>query len=328
MFFCYAQNSDSLESSTAKGAVCDEAGQKAFRLSSWQAIQRRLSIHQGRALLGTTPYDLGWLKTEFYDRWKAKDKDYQVVNFPSYYNPKFPFKEYQRAYRTLPRWRFDLFYKGIFTRPAGLIYDCFLDVEHVITPFSIPNHWPRYRGLDFGGINTSAVYFAENPENPDLWYGYREYHAGNRTAKEHVEAMAAPTSGLPPEPGNPYRCVGGSKSEQQWRDEFAAAGLAIEAPDQPDVEVGITRVYGGIKTKKVVFFNTMKRTIDQLNSYSRVVDDSGSPTAEIEDKASYHELDGCRYILGWKFRENSGGWGDVQLPSPEETEYYSRAREY
>lgn len=303
--FGHAQNPDSLESMTAKAAWCDEAGQKAFRLGSWEAIQRRLSIYQGRALFTTTPYDLGWLKREIYDRWKSGDKDYEVINFASIYNPAFPKAEFERARRTLPKWRFDLFYRGIFTRPAGLIYDCFDEAVHTCVPFNIPHTWPRYRGLDFGGINTSAIFFAEDPLS-GMWYGYREYRAGNRTAREHVENMALG------EPGLPFKCVGGSKSEQQWRDEFAAAGFPVEAPDQPEVEVGITRVYGGIKTCKVKFFNSLRRTIDQLNSYSRELDDSGEPTVEIEDKESYHELDGCRYILGWKFRENSGGWRDVQ----------------
>lgn len=320
--FGHAQNPDSLESMTAKAAWCDEAGQKAFRLGSWEAIQRRLSIHEGRAFLTTTPYDLGWLKKEIYDRWVKGDKDYAVINFASNHNPSFPISEYERAKRTLPKWKFDLFYRGIFTKPAGLIYDCFDENLHTCVPFSIPHDWPRYRGLDFGGINTVAVYFAEDPLS-GMWYGYREYHAGNRTAREHVECMAMG------EPGTPYRTVGGSKSEQVWRDEYAAAGLPVEEPDQSSVEVGITRVYGGIKSSRVKFFTTMKRTIDQINSYSRELDDSGEPTLEIEDKASFHEADGCRYILGWKFRENSGGWGDVQLPSYDDGIYeIGRQRDY
>ena len=62
IFFGHATDPESLESATAKGAWLDEAGQKKFRLGSWEAVQRRLSIHEGRALLTTTPYDLGWLK--------------------------------------------------------------------------------------------------------------------------------------------------------------------------------------------------------------------------------------------------------------------------
>ena len=65
IFFGHAQDPDSLESATAKAAWLDEAGQNKFKLESWEAIQGRLSIHQGRALITTTPYNMGWLKTQF-----------------------------------------------------------------------------------------------------------------------------------------------------------------------------------------------------------------------------------------------------------------------
>lgn len=48
IFFGHADDPDSLESATAKAAWLDEAGQKRFRLGSWEAIQRRLAINRGR----------------------------------------------------------------------------------------------------------------------------------------------------------------------------------------------------------------------------------------------------------------------------------------
>lgn len=124
VFFGYAADPDSLESATAKAAWLDEAGQKKFKIGAWQAIQRRLSIHQGRALITTTPYGLGWLKSEFWDRQKS-DPDVEVIRFDSTENPSFPKEEFERAKTVLPLWKFNLFYRAIFTKPAGLIYDCF-----------------------------------------------------------------------------------------------------------------------------------------------------------------------------------------------------------
>ena len=71
VFFGHASDPESLESATAKAVWLDEAGQRKFRLDSWEALQRRLSIHQGRALVTTTPYDLGWLKQKLWDPWNA-----------------------------------------------------------------------------------------------------------------------------------------------------------------------------------------------------------------------------------------------------------------
>ncbi|MCA9368436.1 hypothetical protein KC887_09380, partial [Candidatus Kaiserbacteria bacterium] len=128
IYFGHAQDPDSLESATAKGAWLDECGQKKFKLNSFEAIMRRLSLFIGRVLMTTTPYYLGWLKQMFWDVWqagKAKLESIAVIRFPSIANPSFPRQEYERAERTLPRWKFDMFYNAIFTRPAGMIYDCF-----------------------------------------------------------------------------------------------------------------------------------------------------------------------------------------------------------
>ncbi len=55
VYFGYSENPDLLESATYKGVVLDEAGQKAFKRESWEAIQRRVAINRGRVLIATTP---------------------------------------------------------------------------------------------------------------------------------------------------------------------------------------------------------------------------------------------------------------------------------
>ena len=121
MVFGSAVNPESLESATAKAAWIDECGQDDFRLESWEAIQRRLSLHEGRVFGGTTPYNLGWLKQIVYDRWRAGEADFDVIQFRSIDNPAFPISEYERAKRTLPTWKFRTVYDGQFDRPAGLM---------------------------------------------------------------------------------------------------------------------------------------------------------------------------------------------------------------
>jgi hypothetical protein len=101
-----------LESASAKGAIFDECGMDSVKVNAWEAILRRLSLSQGRVLAGTTPYNLGWLKTQIFDKWRAGDPDIQVVQFKSIMNPSFPVAEYERARRTLPAWKFEMFYNG------------------------------------------------------------------------------------------------------------------------------------------------------------------------------------------------------------------------
>lgn len=294
-----------LESATAQAAWLDEAG--LFRSGdAWEAVLRRLSLSRGRVLITTTVYDLGWLKQRVYDPWVSSGRqhpDIDIVNFDSVVNPSFPQEEYDRAKRELPRWKFDMFYRGLFTRPAGLIYDNF-QLSHRCPRFNIPLDWPRTLGLDFGGVNTAGLFLAREcvqvrgaedkvarwePTQPPRWYAYREYYPRlNRSAKEHAQAL------LVGEPRIPY-CIGGAKSEGQWRTEFAQAGLPIHLPLVADVEVGINRTYGMFSRDSLIIFDDLSATLDHLTTYSRELDDYGQPTDVIDDKASFHLCDALRY---------------------------------
>lgn len=294
IFFGTADRPESLESCTAKAAHLDEVGQKTFRLSSWEAVLRRVAIHKGRILGTTTPYNLGWLKTEVYDRWKAGDKDFEVIQFKSTMNPAYPEAEFERARRTLPGWKFKMFYLGQFDKPAGMIYDCFNEEKCKIPRFNLNPLWPRHVGIDFGGVNTAAVWFAEEKINKEItnYYLYREYLAGGRSAKEHAEMFRKLSEGE-----NIVSWVGGAKSEGQWRLEFQQAGIPIKAPPINDVEVGIDRVYGLHKNDRIYVFDDCNGYLDEKMTYSRVLDDLGQPTEKIDDKNSFHRLDAERYVI-------------------------------
>jgi hypothetical protein len=330
IIFGHAGNPDALEAMTAKAAWLDECGQKAFKQGSWEAIQRRVSIHQGPCLMTTTPYQIAhWIKADVYDRWRrrgtederAGDADFDVVSFESRMNPAFPPEEWEKARAALPGWKFDLMFRGRFTRPAGAIYDCFDPDRHVLDKAGlkrvfgvteVPAHWPRYCGIDFGSPNFAAVFLAEEvvPEGPaqagrqpkykatGRYFAYQEYRpAVTQTAAEHVQAMKAsePKMNL---------CVGGSKSEDQWRVEFGAAGWSVSGPDQPDVEVGIERVYAAIKQDQLYFSRTCPKLIAELSAYSRPLDESGEPIEGIEDKKNWHGADSLRYVCSYLRRHN------------------------
>lgn len=301
VYFGYGSNPDSLESSTAKAAWLDEAGQKEFRADSWEAIRRRLSIAQGRILITTTPYNLGWLKTRIYDKRDDPLASIKVVNFPSTANPKFPIAEFERARRELPPWKFNMFYRGLFERPAGMIYGSFTE-KNKMPWFEIPESWPRFLGLDFGGVNTAAIFLAREmdshgqPTAPPRYFAYREYHKGGKTAKQHAESI------LLNEPRMPT-AFGGSKSEGQWRQEFASGGLGINPPPISDVEVGINRVYGAFARGELIVLDNMAGLLDELGRYSRPLDANGEPMEGIEDKETFHHLDSLRYAASWIWHE-------------------------
>ncbi len=296
VIFGSATNPESIESATAKAAWLDEAGQKQFRREAWEAIQRRLSIHQGRALFTTTLYGLGWLKTELYDRWQAGDKDIEVIQFASTVNPAFPKEEYERARATMPPWKFNLFYRGQYEKPAGLIYDAFDERVCKIPRFPLDDeahkHWPRYVGHDFGMANPAAMFYAQDPAT-GYFYAYHEYLPGpGRSTSQHVDEFKKITAGT-----NVIKRAGGSHQEQGWRGESNAHGWTIQEPKINSVESGIDRVYALHKLNKLFVFNDLFHYLDEKMSYSRKLDDNYNPTEEIEDKEKYHLMDAERYIL-------------------------------
>lgn len=304
VLFGSATNPESLESATAKAAWLDEVGQDQFRLESWEAVLRRLSLHQGRVLGGTTLYNLGWLKQQAYDRWRAGDPDYDVIQFESVLNPAFPADEYERARRTLPAWKFKMAYAGQYDRPAGLIYSDFIDAYrdeggHLVRPFPLPPEWPRHVGIDFGAVNTALVWLAHDPE-ANVYYLYRESLTGGKSTREHVAEARAESKGL-----NVRTWHGGSPSETQQRMDWTAAGLRVQPPRVADVESGIDAVIELFRTFRLYVFDDARGVLDELGTYRREVDATGEPTEKIADKSTFHRLDALRYVAQALVRRRS-----------------------
>ena len=275
-----------LESATLKAAILDECGMDCFSLDAWLAVVRRLSLNEGRVFAGTTPYNLGWLKTEIYDRWAAGDKNIEVVQFRSIDNPVFPQAEYDRAKASMPAWKFSMMYNGNFTRPAGMIYN---DFPGAVPAFRVPESARVAIGVDFGGTNTACLWVAEIEGR---YYVVDEYLDGDKATQGHVRAIKANKHSRVS-----MRAWGGAPSEKQCRMDWRHAGLNVVRPPVADVEPGIDRVIEAFKTGTLNVFDNCIGLIDELGRYSRELDKHGQPTERIKDKATFHRLDALRYVM-------------------------------
>jgi hypothetical protein len=292
IFFFTGVNPEAIESATAKGAVLDECGQKSFRLGTWEAVQGRLAINQGRALLGTTPYDFGWLKTEVYDRAKAGDPLYKVVNFDSIANPMFPIAEYERMRLTLPLWKFDMFYRGQYTRPAGLVYDKFDDALCIVNPFPIPKEWLVYTGHDFGLKNAGALFYAVSPTG-DI-FCFEEYLPKiGRSVADHVAEFQRITKGM-----NVIRSTGGNPTtEDEIRQAYTAHGWRITLSDITKPDAQMERVYALDTTKQLKIFRNCRHYIDEKLTFSYELDEHYDATDKLDNESAYHMMACERYCL-------------------------------
>ncbi len=277
----------------ADNILVSNCGQKQFKRETWEAVRRRTLINKARILMTTTLYGLGWLKTDIYDEWlKNPDGDIDVIQFDSIENPAFPLDEYQRMKSLMPDWKFDMFHRGRFSKPAGLIYDAFDSVNDVIEPFELNRNWPRYIGHDFGPVNTVALWKAYDPVSSTV-YTYREYSMGQRSTFEHVTDWIELSKGE-----RIASRMGGSPTEDGWRGDFTQAGWRIDKPLDGNVWSQINRVYGFEKLHKHKVFRTCQNYLSEKQSFSRELDNNYVPIEnKIEDEQIFHFMAAERYMM-------------------------------
>ena len=287
-----AQSPSGLESSTAKAAWLDEVGQPEFTVDAWRAVLGRLTISRGRILGTTTIYNLGWMKTEVYDKWEAGDPHFDVIQFDSTENPMVSMEEFLWAKEAMPPFMFNMRYRGRYDTPAGLVYPTFDTKQCIIDRFNIPDNWMWYSGHDFGSVNPAALFTAQDPSTGLFFHSY-EFPAEARSVYDQVQAYKQLMAGR-----LVLRRAGGSHQEQGWRDDYTNFGWPIAEPSVPEVSVGIGHVFALHSRNKIIIFRDLTHTIDEKLRYSyKLSPDARTPTDVIENKSSYHMMDAERSIM-------------------------------
>ena len=292
----HAENPDSLESATLKAVVWDECGQRLVPKQSFDTVVSRLMVNRGRMCLASKPYESGWFERLV----TGKGDGVGVVSFPSWANPENPQKDdvyWDRLRADMATWRFTMQYEGVFTMPAGLIYDCFDWELNTCDDFDVSN-LSMHPGMDFGKVNTAGLVVADDRATGVL-YVIGEYHAGKkRDYPEHVTSMRLLTrewgGNKPLQPG-----AGGNKhGEDGWREAYRKHGLPLDEPPESNIEVQIQNVYSLMKQRKIKFFRRgAAETISDVQHFSREVDEDGVVTDKIADEAKWHRLAALRYVV-------------------------------
>ena len=87
-------------------------------------------------------------------------------------------------------------------------------------------------------------------------------------------------------------------------------GIPIHGPAVPEVqsiEVGIQRGYGAFSLDRLLVFDDLQGFLDELQSYSRELDEMGEPTEKIEAKETFHLLDAVRYVISYLHMDKPKG---------------------
>lgn len=155
-----SEHPDSLLGEGLDWLIFDECA-KCNQMVWEQYLRPTLTDREGWALFITTPSGYNWV----YDLWKrGKDPDHpdwESFKSPSWENPHLSKADIEEARRTMEHATFMQEYGADFTLAAGQVYQDFDENVHV-KPSSeikamVQQGWPRYRAMDFGYDNPTAV---------------------------------------------------------------------------------------------------------------------------------------------------------------------------
>lgn len=292
----HAENPDSLESATLKAVAWDECGQRLVPEQSYHTVRSRLMVNRGRMCLASKPYESGWFERLV----TAKSADVGPITFPSWANPVNPPEDdpyWDKIRAEMPGWRFDMQYGGFFTMPAGLIYNCFEWEKNTCEDYDVSG-LQIYPGMDFGKINTAGLAAADDPST-GIIYIIGEYHAGaKRDYDDHVKSMRNLTIPNAKGRGLSPGCGGNKHGEDGWREAYRRHGLALDEPPENNIEVQIQGVWSLMSQGKLKFFRGgARQTIEDVQHYSRKVDQDGTVLDAIEEDQKWHLLSALRYII-------------------------------
>ncbi len=285
-----ADSKAGLESATVKAAVMDEFGLPEYNRQTWEAVQRRLSLNMGRCLIATTLYTAGWKDTEI--QALVKTGDGEIISVSSADNPAFPKEEYERQRAKLPGWKFNMMYRGIISKPVGLVYSCFDKALDVVDRRPIPKEWPVYVGHDFGTANPAALFYAQDPGSGIL-YLFAEYKPGSGySTADNVREWKEITMG--------YRVVarvGGSHQEEEIREAYRMHDWPIQEPPPTGInrKAGILHAFGLHREHKIKVFRDMDNYQDEISTFAYKLSDKNEPE-EIENEPTFHLMAAERYV--------------------------------
>lgn len=179
--------------------------------------------------------------------------------------------------------------KGIPSLGAGAIYPIELS-EILVTPFQLPDFWPRLYAMDVGWKRTAALWGAWD-RSTDVIYAYTEHYRGQAEPSIHASAIRARGDWMPGVIDPAAR--GRSQSDgEQLIVAYTDLGLKVVpvSAEHRGVESGIYEVWERLSTGRLKIFATLMNTQAEYRLYRR--DEKGRIVKEFD-----HLMDTLRYLV-------------------------------
>ena len=200
--------------------------------------------------------------------------------------PHLTEKQKTELLSSIPAYQRDARSKGIPQLGSGAIYPI-LEDDILVTPFDIPQNWPKVYALDVGWNRTAALWGAWDQQS-DIIYLYSEYYRGQAEPVIHAEGIKARGVWIP---GviDPAARGRNQKDGSRLIDDYTDLGLnlvyALNA-----VESGLLAVWQRLSTGRLKVFEGLQNFLAEYRIYRR--DDNGKVVKEND-----HLMDDMRYLV-------------------------------
>ena len=185
-----ADNPGGLEGGQFDFVWGDEGGQ--FRAKTLDAITGRTGAKFAPILITTTPYAVRALFNSWIKPFRAGDKNYFILHFPSIANPAYPQEEYDRAKGSMTPEKFAERYDGMYMSLEGLVYPEFNRCKITMTKGRLADllssNGKFVGGIDFGW-NDPFCSLGGFLTPDDILYIWFERYKSQTTLEEHAEAL-------------------------------------------------------------------------------------------------------------------------------------------
>lgn len=179
----------------------------------------------------------------------------------------------------------DMRTKGIPIFGSGMVFPVHLEEEIAITPFEIPDHWPRICGLDFGWDHPTAAIWLAWDRDTDIQYIYDCYKQSKATAVIHADALMRrgniitiwPKDGMQSDKGSginlaeQYREAGVNMTTDFFRNKVTPTdGMGGSAKSgQFAIEPGIQEMYARFENGTLRVFSHLEPWFKEFRMYHR-----------------------------------------------------------
>jgi phage terminase large subunit len=290
-----ADKPDAVEGLYARRCWMDEAA--LCNETTYDKVCQRLVQKQGqprgRLLMTTTPYGspASWMNIRLIEQRKFLSWLF-YINFSMADNPYIDRSVYDRAKATMNESVFRRDFEGLFVQIEGLIYPEFNRHDHVVEAFDIPQHWPRWSGLDYGWTDpTSILGITFDPESKKFFIFTQFYK--NRQLSEKIGAYISQ-----------YKftyTLWDPAAVAVMNETRAVCKLRFEQADN-SVDVGIQRVTKLLKENRIQVFDSCEDLIREMEGYCYEKSGSSKPGHD-----NSHSPDALRY----GFSKNLAGVYDL-----------------